>query len=75
MMILQRYYEDIMMLTKGYYENIMRILYGYGWEGHLVAIGGKSIPFAIWWKGSLLALVERAPRCHLVDRASHLHIS
>ena len=64
-----------MMLTQGYHEDIIRILYGYGWEGHPVAIGGKSIPFAIWWKGSRLALVERAPHCHLVGRASHWHIS
>ena len=64
-----------MMLAQGDYDSIIRILYGYGWEGHHVAISGKSIPFAIWWKGSLLALVERAFHCHLVGRASHWHIS
>ena len=52
------------MISQGSYKDIIRILYGYGWEGHPIAIGGKGIPFAIWWKGSRLALVERAPHCH-----------
>ena len=58
-----------MMPSQGYYKDIIRILYGYGWEGHPIAIGGKGIPFAIWWKGTLLAWVSAnmppSPSCEL----------
>jgi len=65
-----------MMPSQGYlFYDISRILYGYGWEEHPIAIGGKGIPFAIWWKGTLLASVGRAPHCHLVGGASHWHMS
>ena len=57
-MRLHRYYEDLMMPSQGYlFYDVLRILYGYGWEEHPIAIGGKGIPFAIWWKGTLLASV------------------
>ena len=55
-----------MMLSQGYDKDIIWILYGCGWEGHPIAIGGKGIPLAIWWKRTLLASVGRAPHCHMV---------
>ena len=50
-----------MMLAQGYYKDIIRILYAYCSEGHPVAIGGKGIPFAIWWDGYPIAIGGKGP--------------